>query len=350
MKNPHPRILFVAAMLGRHPGWVPNPAEILAPNFQREGYECILTSNVLNRLARPFDILQTIFRRRHEYDVVSIQVYSGKSFLVEDAASFLVKALGKKIVMVMHGGNIPEFMRQFPVWTRRVLARADAIVTPSTFLQEALSLHGFQSQVIPNMLDMEKYPFCLREQVRPRLLWMRTFYEYCHPELAVEVVERLSARYEDALLTMSGQDKGLLEHTKQLVEKRGLQDKVRFPGFLNDEAKQREFGTHDIYINTNRIDNMPVAVIEARAFGLPVVAMSVGGIPHLIKDGQTGLLTPFGDAQAMADAISRLIDEPQLAKHISGHARKSAEKSAWNEVFPLWDSVYRNFNVNKEII
>ena len=335
-----PRVIFVGPMLGKHPGWVPNPAEILAPNFTREGYTCLSTSNVLNRYLRLLNIIQTLIVQRSKYDIASIQVYSGASFVVEDVASLVARILGKKIVMVLHGGNMPVFMKKYPNWSKRVLASADSIVTPSTYLQDAIEKIGFNSHVIPNMLDMDNYPFCLREKVRPRLLWMRTFYEYCHPEMAVEVLERLAQKYDDAILTMCGQDKGLLEPTKLLVEKKGLKGKIRFAGFLKKEDKLREFAQHDIYLNTNRIDNMPIAVVEAAAFGLPTVAFSVGGIPFLLKNEHTGLLTSFGDIDAMVAETSRLVEEPGLASRISYEGRKLAEKSAWENVFPLWDSIY----------
>jgi L-malate glycosyltransferase len=336
-----PRILFVGPMLGEYVGWVPNPAEILAPKFSSEGYVCLLTSRILNRYARLVDIVYTLFHKREKYDIVSLQVYAGPSFIVEDIASRVSALLGKKIVMVLHGGDMPAFMKRFPHWSSRVLKRADVIVTPSAYLQEAVLQYGFESQVIPNMLDMKKYIFRLRKSVQPRLLWMRTFYDYCHPELAVQVLEQLSERYPNAILTMAGQDKGLLEPTRKLVEKKSLQNKVRFAGFLNDEGKEFEFGTHDIYLNTNRIDNMPVAVVESAAFGLPVIAMSVGGIPYLLEDGQTGLLTKFGDVNAMVDAVCRLMDQSELAAHISARAREMAERSSWENVFPLWDKMYR---------
>jgi L-malate glycosyltransferase len=336
-----PRILLVGPMLGKYPGWVPNPAEILASKLSEEGYVCLLTSRVLNRYARLVDIVYTLFRERGKYDIVSLQVYGGASFIVEDIASRIATLLGKNIVMVLHGGDLPSFIKKFPHWSSRVLKRANIIVTPSAYLREALLPYGFESQIIPNMLDMKKYIFRPRKSVQPRLLWMRTFYDYCHPELAVEVLEQLSMRYPNAILTMAGQDKGLLEPVRKLVNGKGLQNKVRFAGFLNDEGKQLEFGSHDIYLNTNRVDNMPIAVVEAAAFGLPIVAMSVGGIPHLLEDQETGLLTNFGDVRAMVDAVCRLVEQPDLAAHISGRAREMTERSAWENVFPLWDKIYR---------
>ena len=82
---------------------------------------------------------------------------------------------------------------------------------------------------------------------------------------------------------MAGKDKGLEENLRKMAEEMNLSDKIRFVGFLDSEEKLKEFADADIYINTNRIDNMPVSVLEARAFGLPVVSTDVGGLPHLIE-------------------------------------------------------------------
>jgi glycosyltransferase involved in cell wall biosynthesis len=71
-------------------------------------------------------------------------------------------------------------------------------------------------------------------------------------------------------------------------------------------AQKVHFGTIcDICVNTSRIDNMPVALVEMCAMGLPVVSTDVGGIPHLLKHEQTGLLVPSEDVVAMADSVGR---------------------------------------------
>ena len=102
----------------------------------------------------------------------------------------------------------------------------------------------------------------------------------------------------------------------------------------------REGDAADIYINTNRIDNMPVAVLEACAMGLPVVSTDVGGIPDLLTHGETGLLVPDDDDDAMARAVQSLLTNSELAGRISHSGRKLAESSAWERVRLLWEELF----------
>ena len=79
-----------------------------------------------------------------------------------------------------------------------------------------------------------------------------------------------------------------------------------------------------------------MSVIEAMALGLPVVSTNVGGIPYLISNEENGLLVEPGDAEAMANAIIRLIENPELAENLSNKGRLKAEKFNWPEVKELW--------------
>ncbi len=193
---------------------------------------------------------------------------------------------------------------------------------------------------IPNILEIENYSYRHRPSVDPQLLWMRTFHEIYHPQMAVEVLAELRQTHPEATLTMAGQEKGLHATVQTLAQQRGLSAAVRFPGFLGPQDKAREFAGHDIYLNTNHVDNMPVSVLEACAFGLPVVATAVGGVPHLLRDGETGLLVPDGDVAAMAGAVRRLLDEPELAGALSANGRRLAESCAWEPVKARWEALF----------
>jgi glycosyltransferase involved in cell wall biosynthesis len=170
---------------------------------------------------------------------------------------------------------------------------------------------------------------------------MRTFHEIYRPDLAVRTLARLLPDHPDATLTLAGQDRGLLAATRRLADELGVAGSVRFAGFLDAEGKRREFAEHDVFLNTNRVDNAPVSVVEAAAFGLPVVATRVGGVPHLLHDGETALLVPEGDADAMAAAVRRLLSEPDLAARLSRAGRALAESCSWERVHPLWEDLFR---------
>ena len=335
-----PRLCFVGPMVGRHPGHLTAQGLILSELIRATGYPVISTSEKLNRYMRASDIANTLARERHNIDILIIEVYGGPSFVIEDIASWLGRQFGHRIIMWLHGGALPEFMARFPAWTNRVLRRADLLVAPSQFLAKTVTRHGFQAKVIPNVIDLSLYDYRHRRSVEPRLFWMRGFHPIWNPEMAIHTLARLRVEVPEASLVMAGPDKGTRVDVERLAQELGVADGVRFAGFLDAKGKAVEAAAADIYINTNRVDNMPVAVVEAMAFGLPVVTTAVGGIPDLLKHGDTGLFVPVNDQEAMVRAIQSLLKNPELAARLSANGRCLAEQSSWDRVRQPWEELF----------
>jgi glycosyltransferase involved in cell wall biosynthesis len=327
-------------MVGRNAGYVTTQGEILTDYLAAAGYDVVSVSTATSRYRRLADIVATLLRRRRSVDIMVLQTYSGPSFIVQDVASALSRRFGHRVVMHLHGGGLPEFIARHPRWARRVFDRADVFVAPSEFLADAVRGRGYPARVIPNIVDLSAYAFRPRPSVRPRLFWMRSYHPIYNPEMALRVLARVRAQYPDATLTMAGRDKGLEPAVRAEAVRLGLDGAVRFVGFLDQAGKEREGAGADIFINTTRVDNTPVAVIEACAMGLPVVSTDVGGIRQLLHDGRTGLLVPDDDADAMADAVMRLVRDPALATRLSTNGRRVAERSTWNQVHPEWDRLF----------
>lgn len=344
--NRYPRLGFVGPMLGVNPGWVTSQGEILANLFTQAGYSVRLTSTHINRLRRALDIaITTMLTWRNQVDVLLIMVFSGAGFAFADMASLIGQWLGKPIIMWLHGGALPQFRHRFPHWVHRVLNRGTAVVSPSPYLAHHFETMGFLVRVIPNVLNLHDYPYRRRETCLPRLIWMRTFEKSYNPELALEVVSRLRSRWPEIILTMGGQDRGWLNEVKTRIQKLRLEANVRLVGFMDMTIKQQEFSAHDIYLSTTRVDNTPVSVVEAAAFGLPIVATSVGGIPFMLRDEETALLTEDNNAVDMADAVTRLIDDPALSSRLSEKGRAMAETYDWQSVRLGWESLFREIAV-----
>jgi glycosyltransferase involved in cell wall biosynthesis len=334
-------ICFVGLMVGRHRGYLTSQGLVVSDLLSRTGeYDVAITSTERNRYARLVDILVTVIRTRRRTDIQCLEVYGGPSFVIEDMASALAQLFGQRIVMVLHGGALPDFMARYPRWTRRVLSRADVLVTPSTYLQRAIGAHGFSARVIPNVVELDAYPFRERRQLKPRLFWMRSFHHVWNAEMAVRVLSKIRQRVPDATIVLAGQDKGSLANVQKLAADLGVAQAASFPGFLDHDAKIRHGEAADIFLNTNRIDNMPVAVVEACAMGLPVISTDVGGIPDLLAHGDTGILVPDDDDDAMTDAVLRLLSDEGLAGRLSRNGRRLAEQSAWARVRPMWDGLF----------
>jgi glycosyltransferase involved in cell wall biosynthesis len=286
------------------------------------------------------EIIWTIFRDRRKIDVLIVEVYSGPSLVVADAAGRVARWLGVPSIFVLHGGNLPDFTKRHVNWVKRVLSRADRLAAPSKFLHHEMATYGFDVTVIPNVIDLDSYPYRERQHISPKLFWMRSFHSLYNPEMALDVFGQIRSNYPEATMVMAGVDKGLEDEIKNKALSRGFGDAVRFPGFLDHEQKIKEFAEADVYLNTNRIDNMPISVVEAWAMGVPVVATDVGGLPYLIESGKTGLLVADGDVEGMASAIRSLLRDPEITKRLSVQGRSQAELSSWPSVREKWERAF----------
>lgn len=336
-----PSVLFVGSMFG-DVGGVPNPAELMAGPMRARGYDVRLTSDRKDRLRRLVDMCFTVVRHSGTTDVVVISLYSGPAFWLGALVTALAKVLPLRIVLVLRGGNLPTFERRHQRWVRRVLRWADAVVSPSGYLDRLAAPASDRHVVIPNPVFYATGPFHGREQPSPKLFWMRSFSPEYHPVMAVEVLAKLLPTHPDARLTMAGTDYGIERETRERADALGVANRVDFVGFLGPDAKSQAFERQDIYLHTNLIDNTPVSVLEALAAGLPVVATEVGGIPDLLTNGHDALLVKPRDVDAMVQAVERLISEPGLAGRLTLAGREVAERSSADNVIGAWDGLLRS--------
>jgi glycosyltransferase involved in cell wall biosynthesis len=114
---------------------------------------------------------------------------------------------------------------------------------------------------------------------------------------------------------------GSLDEGKQLAESLGLADKVTFLGWVDGEEKQRLFREAAIVCLPSCSEGFPMAVVEAWAYGLPVVCTPVGGLQDVIRDEETALLIKIGDIKGIAQQLERLISDACLRKRLgdAGH-------------------------------
>ena len=332
-------IAFVGPALAVHEGWVTTQGEVLAGLFADEGVRTFVSSTSLSPIRRAADHARDLVRWRNEADAAVVSVFSGRCFDLADEALTVARALGVPTIAWLHGGNLPEFGARHRRWVIRVLGLADAVVAPSAYLARWARSLGLEVSAIPNVLDLDAYTFREREPLRPKILWMRTFQELYDPATAVLAIAELRRRGMDATLTMAGQDKGLQATTERLVLDRGLGGVVEFPGFVAGAAKRRLLDDHDIFLNTNLVDNAPVTVLEAAASGLVVVSSAVGGVSDLLAGGESARLVPAGRPLEFAAAVTEVVADPAEAGRLANGARHVAEQSAWPHVRERWFGV-----------
>ncbi len=104
------------------------------------------------------------------------------------------------------------------------------------------------------------------------------------------------------------------EHAEKLagdVEKYALADNIVFTGELHGDSLDKVYKSSKILLLTSRVEGLPMVVVEAMSFGLPMVVTAVGDIPWLVRDGKEGFLVKNGDTASTVDRISRLLSSPE---------------------------------------
>jgi len=268
--------------------------------------------------------------------IVLIDTYSTQNFYYAVAVANLCRLLGIPYAPILHGGNLPDRLERSKSNSYKLFSGAKTNVAPSSYLMDAFSQNGYANLThIPNTIELEFYPFLLRNKINPRLLWVRSFAEIYNPMLALRLVERLLINFPNVELCMVGPEKdGAMERCRTYAEQHQLP--VTFTGKLSKEAWRKLSKDFDIFINTTHFDNTPVSLIEAMALGLPIVSTNVGGIPHLITDQKDGLLVPPDNVDELFKAVETLCTRSELGNKLSLNGRKRAEDFDWENVKQHW--------------
>ena len=261
----------------------------------------------------------TLITRLPRYDIVHVFSASYFSFLLAPTPALLVgRWYGKRVVLNYRSGEAEDHLRR---WGRSVLAilrRADVLVVPSGYLVEVFRRVGIGARVVGNIVDLRQFALRERKSLRPIFLSNRNLEVHYNVACVLRAFARIQRRRPEARLIVAGDgsQRGAL---LRLASELGLQN-VEFVGRVTPARMPALYDTADVYLNAPDVDNMPASILEAFASGLPVVTTDAGGIPHIVRHDETGLIVPRGDHDAMAAAALRLLDDPVGAYRLTCRA------------------------------
>jgi glycosyltransferase involved in cell wall biosynthesis len=139
----------------------------------------------------------------------------------------------------------------------------------------------------------------------------------------IRLVKQCPAGRQRLRLAMIG-DGILLEQVRSILDNAGVGGLVWLPGERDDVP--RLLGSLDVFVLSSLVEGISNTILEAMSSGLPVVATRVGGNSEIVEDGVTGLLVPRSDSEALACAIRRYIDDPELRLSHGASARIRCEE------------------------
>jgi len=232
----------------------------------------------------------------------------------------------------------------------RAVKNLDTVIVPSQEMKRRISrLQNNRIYVIPNgtnikahfdnnLMDHEGFSY---------ILFMGRLCKEKGLDVLIRALPKIIQIVGPTLLIVAGSgndQKNLVD----LVKEEKLEDLVRFLGFLSGEKKEAILQRSSLVVVPSRYESFGIILLEAMAYGKPVVASRIGGIPEIVRDRETGLLFEVGDVTGLADRIIELIEKPDLRKKIGDAGRKLAERYSWSVIADQTIALYQdciNFKV-----
>ena len=283
--------------------------------------------------------------------IVHLHTCSGFSFYRSCWDLRRARKCGARVVLHVHGGGFEHFHAQASVWGKALIARgltrADRVIALSESWQTRLRRLAPRARIsvvengvlVSEQRSRQTHATC-------RFLLLGQMDAAKGVDDLLEACRRLRGKvpFEVTLAGPPG-TAGDAVTLKDKVRALGLQEVVRYAGVVRGQEKDELLQQTDIYLQPSHFEGMPLALLEALAAGLPVIATRVGAIPEVITDEREGFLIPSQQPGRLAEAMLRLAsdrskraDFAEAAYGLAG-ARFSLDRFR-DDLLRLYDSLY----------
>ncbi len=286
--------------------------------------------SLIHRLSRHlrqlFKLRSTI--RRTRASMVHIHTCSGFSFFRSAMDMIVAQSRGCRTLLHIHGAAFDAFYDEVGLirkkLIRTILNQADTVIALSTGWENKLRLMASRANitVVENAVEIPSFdlPATPTDNAYPcrfvLLARMDTWKGIDDLLTACDLIRRDHVRFELTLAGPPGSagDKNELD---EKIDKHHLSSYVRYIGSVHGDQKDELLRRADVYVQSSHHEGMPISVLEAMAYRLPIVATRVGAIPEVIEHDVHGLLVPTRQPSELAQAMKTIASDAILRQRLS---------------------------------
>jgi glycosyltransferase involved in cell wall biosynthesis len=351
--------LIMATPLGAHGrGGIDRLTDLIIDTIDQHGDLGIKAVRLVTRGEKSIYWALVVFARaliqfcvaasRGEVDLIHIHLAWRGSAYRKLIIAAVARCLGIPYVVHLHAGQFDQFWSASGKYLRRSIDQlfvdSAAIIVLGDYgarvILDRLPTVRDKLTILPNASTSPSQPNRGgSESERIRI----TFLGRLVPEKGVpQLVEALGILASRADWTATIAGSGEVQQTRDQARRLGVADRVDMPGWLDPSETAALLERTDILALPSFVETLPMAVIEAFAYGVAVVATPVGAVPEVIAHERNGLLVPVGDAEALANALNRLLENGALRRRLGDAARRDhAERYEINTYITRLVSIWR---------
>ncbi|MCD6461148.1 MAG: glycosyltransferase [Thermoplasmata archaeon] len=282
--------------------------------------------------------------RRKDLDIVHVHT----PFMYGTMGYFVHRELGLPLVSTFHT-NFTEmrgtvggrFLNSFMIdlgwfYSLMLYRKSDAVLAPTEKMATLLRSEGVGDHVHVVWDGIDPRPYGSKADVdlsrfgipadRPLVLFLSRVTRDKGVYTLLDCAERVH-REAGAVFVVAGTGPER-EALAREVSRRGVGDFFRVVGFVSDEEKIGLYQRADVFVLPSKAETFGMVLLEAMAAGTPVVAAASGGILDVVRDGENGLLFPFGDSGSLADTLLRVLGDSGLRDGLIEGGRRFVNEEA----------------------
>lgn len=290
--------------------------------------------NVTIALSQYGRFLRTLWRFRPH--LIHLHTSQGTGWLKDTFYVLISKLVRCPLLLHVHAAEFDALYgrqpRLFQWYTHRMMLLADAVIAVSDGWRQALAnivpaehIHTFK-----NCLLVNGYRDRVTDEASSQVsaLFLGTIGPRKGAFDLLAAMNQLKSQRTNLRLWLAGGEerRGDLAQARMQVQEMYLEEMCHLVGIVQGERKSRLLEQASFFVLPSYNEGLPVAIIEAMAAGLPVVATPVGGIPEVIEDGYNGFLVPPGDVSLLAERMGQLAADPHLRRQMGKRSHQIAER------------------------
>lgn len=301
--------------------------------------------------------------------IVHLHVSQKGSFLRKYIIFLLAKFMGRKTIVHLHGSQFKEFMHSHSFVTRQTKALfdgADAVLVLSELWKKIMTEFSSNPNIVtlynpirlkerrrsprtsqmperPRLPAVESLPvasrglvsmMALRERLgirEIRVLFLGRLGERKGTFDLLKAIRDYAPAFRQARVSFILAGDGEVERARNFIWQNDLHDLADVPGWISGPDKEEFLESSDILILPSYNEQMPMSILEAMAYGYPIIATRVAGIPEMVEEGGNGFLFEPGDIPAMGKALMRLCSDAALRQTMGARSRQIVKEKFQTE-------------------
>ncbi|EIY61191.1 hypothetical protein HMPREF1071_03062 [Bacteroides salyersiae CL02T12C01] len=300
--------------------------------------------SLIDRFIQTISGLYTFFRFILSKNIKIVHIHGATkgSFWRKAIFIYLSKIFNKKVIYHIHGANYKTFFYKHPKTITKVIQKCDLIICLSeswkSFFEEVT--HPKRCIVLNNIIPLPTlFPDHHIPQKECNFLFLGRLGKRKGVYDLLEVLRDHKTYYKGRIKLFLGGD-GEIEQVQKCIKEYGLEEIVKYIGWITGEKKIELLNKSDVYILPSYSEGLPISILEAMSYKLPIISTNVGGIPEVVFNDQNGYLITPGDQPALKICIDKVLISETLRKKMGENSYTLSQKHFPYEIEQKLTTIY----------